>query len=143
MNVKEASKAWDITEETILKYISKGYIDCLSCNGNEVILPHIPKPYSCKKGDKLDDDKRMLAILKACNKNQYISAYMLDITPEHFEYLIDALVKGKYLAGSSECGASNVGYHIAENGFNIGKKSFKINLNINFNNTNKIGLINL
>lgn len=137
MTIKEASKNWGIKEETIGKYIVQGWFDCITCIGNTVILPDIPKPFTIGQKPK-DDSGRMLKILKACDKGEYISAYMLGISAENFQRLILTLTKGGFLIGAYECGASNIGYHLGANGISLSKKSYKLDLTL-FN----LNLINL
>lgn len=135
MRIDEAEKRWGIKSITICKYIVNGWIDCLKVNGNEIILPDIPKPMkiSCKN---YDDSRIMEYIIKACDNNQYLSSYMLGISGEHFERLLECLVSEGYLTGKSECGFSNIGYHVTAKKFN---RNIQIINNINVeNNANLI-----
>ena len=58
MNVKEASEKWRVSEDTVIKYIVKGYILDLSIENNSIIIPDIKKPYIKKwKNDKVSNIK--------------------------------------------------------------------------------------
>lgn len=95
MTIHEASLKWNISEKTILTYISKGYIYNLSIINNdvnnEISIPDIPKPYIRKKPSTIPDKDRY--ILKSLEKELYINATIMGINQNQFEERLKELLR--------------------------------------------------
>lgn len=91
MTIKEAANRWNVKENTVFDYISKGYIYGLAIDNNEIIIPDIPKPYIKKKPKTVIDQDNY--ILTAMNKGWYVNAKIMGIDQDKFEERLNALIK--------------------------------------------------
>lgn len=93
MTIREAAKEWEVKEQTVLNYILEGYIYGLSIENNEIVIPHIPKPYVKRKPKTINEYDNY--ILTAMNKGCYVNAKIMGIDKDKFAERLEALIKSK------------------------------------------------
>lgn len=140
MTLEQASATWKTSGTTICKWICEGLINNISLKENKLILPDIPKPRIVRKNIEITAEKAYKEILEACNKNEYIDAYLLRISEDQFVNYITILKQNGLLNGYGI--DSNIGYSITTKGIDfIKSKKRKFDFNVNFNT--QIGLANI
>lgn len=91
MTIQEAANRWNVKENTVFDYISKGYIYGLAIENNEIIIPDIPKPYVKPKPKTVAEYDKY--ILTSMNKECYVNAKIMGIDQERFAERLEALIK--------------------------------------------------
>ena len=100
MTIHEAVNRWNVKENTVFDYISKGYIYGLAIENNEIVIPDIPKPYIKPKPKTVVEYDKY--ILTAMNKECYVNAKIMGIDQDKFEERLKALVKSKKIFPKSD-----------------------------------------
>ncbi len=141
MTINDAAKKWDITPETVLKYIYKGLIPNLSIINNEIVLPDLPKPNITRK--KLNKAHKIDEYLCETLSNLQYSNYIIaDIEPAHFKERLEALI----VSGKIFKNVDNPDY-TSTSDFSITSKSNTVSINptisANINLTGQLGGINI
>ena len=150
MTVAEASQRWGLTENTIIKYLVKGFIYDISIENDQLILPDINKPLIVSENFKSISPNIYREMLKACRDDKYINSKILKIDNDKFNAHIRQLVNEGHLIVESDIrDGTNIGYQITTKGMDFlkSKKVFNFNFDItnnaNVNITTNIGLVNI
>lgn len=93
MTIQEAAKEWKVKEQTVLRYILKGYIYNLTIENNEIVIPNIPKPHIKRNPKTVAEQDNY--ILTAMNKEEYVNAKIMGIDQDKFAKRLEALIKSK------------------------------------------------
>lgn len=93
MTIQEAAKEWKVKEQTVLRYILKGYIYNLTIENNEIVIPNIPKPHIKRNPKTVDEQDNY--ILTDMNKEEYVNAKIMGIDQDKFAKRLEALIKSK------------------------------------------------
>lgn len=141
MTIQEAAKKWNIKENTVLKYIYKGYILGISVNENHIILPDILKPNvkSNKPKTVALVDKYIMDTL---NIFGYVSYPILNIDKEIFAERLNELERKDFIhKKDNNCNDyySSANFTLAHN---EAYKQFVLSLTFAPTFSPKIGLIN-
>lgn len=113
MTITEAAHLWNVKEETIIRYLTKGFIYDIYIEDEKLVLPEIKKPKVISKNQKRNTSNYYKWILQACDKNEYINAKLMGIDDEIFNSCINQLEKSGFIDKTQTATmGTNVGYVI-------------------------------
>ncbi|GEM_PF-5880315 len=94
ISLDDASKRWNISKNTIIKYISEGVIANLKIENNRLLLPDINKPHYVGKRKSIIQSKE---IIRAVERSEYVDYLLLSISKKEFDAIMRWMINEKYL----------------------------------------------
>lgn len=102
ITVEAFASAFGLSKQAVMRHADElkrqgAHLD----KDGELLLPYGSRPHYNLGSTKLDEDgKRYYAILKATDKKCYVDAHVINVLPEEFDAMIQALVEAGLLVSS-------------------------------------------
>lgn len=117
MTVTEASQNWGVTENTVIKYLAKGFIYDLSIENDQLILPDIKRPKIIPKNRRKVLSNICQWILESLEEREYINAKIIGINLAEFTGCMEQLIAdGLICRGECVRVGTNIGYRLTIKG---------------------------
>ena len=127
MTIKEAQEKWGVKDGLMFRYLRDGFLNHISVENNEIIIPDISKPIRVSPTAKKTTLNIYKYIIKACKYSNYVDSFLLrgiGETPGNFKTHINLLVEKNILRHTEEYvdDTSNIGFTLTPDGEKIARE---------------------